>query len=272
MPKTVAEINEKIRKGQVVVVTAEEMVDIVAEKGVEKAAREVDVVTTGTFGAMCSSGRLPQLRTHQAAHEDAEGLAQRRPGLRRTGRRGRLHRRDGAPGGRPAELRLPRDVPLRRRARHRGPGRREGPGTARDRVRHRLLPPQGDPRSLQPEGAQRGGAGQPAERLPELQLRRQPRVESHHLHLHGHPETQHGQRQLRDLGTALAALEGPDVPDDRDRHADLPRRNGRVRLLAGNAARPESAAERVRDSAVAGRAPSPSAETSSRCPPTSSAG
>ncbi len=56
MSKTVAEINEKIRKGQVVVVTAEEMVDIVAAKGPEKAAREVDVVTTGTFGAMCSSG------------------------------------------------------------------------------------------------------------------------------------------------------------------------------------------------------------------------
>jgi len=56
MPKTIAEINEKIRKGQVVVVTAEEMVDIVAEKGPAAAARDVDVVTTGTFGAMCSSG------------------------------------------------------------------------------------------------------------------------------------------------------------------------------------------------------------------------
>jgi len=56
MPKTVAQINEKIRKGQVVVVTAEEMVDIVSEKGPAGAAREVDVVTTGTFGPMCSSG------------------------------------------------------------------------------------------------------------------------------------------------------------------------------------------------------------------------
>ncbi len=56
MSKTIAEINDKIRKGHVVVVTAEEMVDIVASKGPEKAAREVDVVTTGTFGAMCSSG------------------------------------------------------------------------------------------------------------------------------------------------------------------------------------------------------------------------
>jgi len=56
MSKTIAEINERIRKGQVVVVTAEEMVDIVAEKGAAQAARDVDVVTTGTFGAMCSSG------------------------------------------------------------------------------------------------------------------------------------------------------------------------------------------------------------------------
>ena len=54
--KTYEEINEKIRKGEAVVVTAEEMIDIVEELGVVKAAKEVDVVTTGTFGAMCSSG------------------------------------------------------------------------------------------------------------------------------------------------------------------------------------------------------------------------
>jgi uncharacterized protein (DUF39 family) len=54
--KTLAEINERIRKGQAVVVTAEEIIDVVKEKGIEKAAREVDVVTTGTFGPMCSSG------------------------------------------------------------------------------------------------------------------------------------------------------------------------------------------------------------------------
>ncbi|HUT68825.1 MAG TPA: homocysteine biosynthesis protein [Dehalococcoidales bacterium] len=54
--KTIAEINEKIKKGQAVVVTAEEILDVVKEKGIQKAAREVDVVTTGTFGPMCSSG------------------------------------------------------------------------------------------------------------------------------------------------------------------------------------------------------------------------
>lgn len=54
--KTIAEINEKIKKGQVVVATAEEIIGIAKEKGIAKAAREVDVVTTGTFGPMCSSG------------------------------------------------------------------------------------------------------------------------------------------------------------------------------------------------------------------------
>jgi len=54
--KTIEEINEKIRQGKAVVVTAEEMINIVKEKGVERAAKEVDVVTTGTFGIMCSSG------------------------------------------------------------------------------------------------------------------------------------------------------------------------------------------------------------------------
>ncbi len=61
MPKTIAEINEKIRKGKAVVVTAEEIIGIVEKKGVEKAAKEVDVVTTGTFGPMCSSGAFLNL-------------------------------------------------------------------------------------------------------------------------------------------------------------------------------------------------------------------
>lgn len=56
MSKTIAEINEKIKEGKAVVVTAEEIIDIANKKGIKKAAHEVDVVTTGTFGPMCSSG------------------------------------------------------------------------------------------------------------------------------------------------------------------------------------------------------------------------
>lgn len=56
MAKTIAEINEKIKAGQAVVFTAEEIIEVAREKGTKRAAREVDVVTTGTFGIMCSSG------------------------------------------------------------------------------------------------------------------------------------------------------------------------------------------------------------------------
>ena len=54
--KSIHEINEKIKSGRAVVVTAEEMIDIVKKKGEVKAAQQVDVVTTGTFAPMCSSG------------------------------------------------------------------------------------------------------------------------------------------------------------------------------------------------------------------------
>ena len=54
--KTISEINEKIQQGKAVVVNAEEVIDLVKEKGVKQAAQHVDVVTTGTFGPMCSSG------------------------------------------------------------------------------------------------------------------------------------------------------------------------------------------------------------------------
>jgi len=56
--KTIKEINDRIRKGKAVVVNAEEMVEIVRKEGKVKAAQQIDVVTTGTFSPMCSSGML----------------------------------------------------------------------------------------------------------------------------------------------------------------------------------------------------------------------
>jgi len=50
------EINDRIRRGEATVLTADEFIDVVESSGLQKAAKEVDVVTTGTFGAMCSSG------------------------------------------------------------------------------------------------------------------------------------------------------------------------------------------------------------------------
>lgn len=54
--KSYREINEKIKEGKAVVLTAEEMIGMVRDNGPEEAARHVDVVTTGTFAPMCSSG------------------------------------------------------------------------------------------------------------------------------------------------------------------------------------------------------------------------
>lgn len=56
MAKTIQEINEKIKQGRAVVCTAEEIIEVVKQKGHKRAAQEVDVVTTGTFAPMCSSG------------------------------------------------------------------------------------------------------------------------------------------------------------------------------------------------------------------------
>jgi len=54
--KTYKEINEKILSGKAVVMDAEEIISYVEKKGIKAAAEEVDVVTTATFGPMCSSG------------------------------------------------------------------------------------------------------------------------------------------------------------------------------------------------------------------------
>lgn len=56
MAKTYQEINEKIKTGKAVVLTAEEVSELSKTLSPKEIAKKVDVVTTGTFGAMCSSG------------------------------------------------------------------------------------------------------------------------------------------------------------------------------------------------------------------------
>jgi L-aspartate semialdehyde sulfurtransferase len=59
--RTLAEINDKITHQRAVVLTVEELKVRVAEVGVTQAAKEVDVVTTGTFEPMESSGAIVNL-------------------------------------------------------------------------------------------------------------------------------------------------------------------------------------------------------------------
>jgi uncharacterized protein (DUF39 family) len=56
MTKTYQEINEKIKNGKAVILTAEEVSELSKTASPKEIVQKVDVVTTGTFGAMCSSG------------------------------------------------------------------------------------------------------------------------------------------------------------------------------------------------------------------------
>ena len=82
MEKSLNLINARIRDGTARVVTADEMPGIVDELGEEGALEEVDVVTTGTFGAMCSSGAFfnfghadPPIRMERVWLNDVEAYA-----------------------------------------------------------------------------------------------------------------------------------------------------------------------------------------------------
>ncbi|MCT7986039.1 homocysteine biosynthesis protein [Laspinema sp. A4] len=59
--RTIAEINDKISKKKAVVWTVEELKAQVLEKGIPAVTKEVDVVTTGTFEPMESSGAILNL-------------------------------------------------------------------------------------------------------------------------------------------------------------------------------------------------------------------
>ena len=56
--KSYEEINQKIKAGKAVVLTAEEVAEMGRKASPEEIVRKVDVVTTATFGAMCSSGAI----------------------------------------------------------------------------------------------------------------------------------------------------------------------------------------------------------------------
>ena len=56
--KTYVEINQKLKSGKAVILTAEEVSKMAKEATPEEIFEKVDVVTTATFGAMCSSGAI----------------------------------------------------------------------------------------------------------------------------------------------------------------------------------------------------------------------
>lgn len=82
MEKSIGLINQRIADGNATVVTAEEMPALVDELGEKRALETVDVVTTGTFGAMCSTGAFlnfghadPPIRMERVWLNDVEAYA-----------------------------------------------------------------------------------------------------------------------------------------------------------------------------------------------------
>lgn len=61
MSQAIADINDKIKAGKAKVLTASELKLLVADVGVSQAAKQVDVIVTGTFEPMESSGAIINL-------------------------------------------------------------------------------------------------------------------------------------------------------------------------------------------------------------------
>ncbi len=198
--KSFDEINEKIRQKKAVVVTAEEILGIVDEKGVSQAAKEVDVVTTGTFGPMCSSGAFLNF-----GHSDPP-IKMAKVWLNDVPAYGGLAAVDAFIGA--AELSETRGMeyggahviedliagrPIHLKATAYGtdcyPRREIEAEITKDSINQAFM---FNPRSCY----QNYGSGD--------QLHRQD-----HLHLHGYPSTADGQRQLQHVGGAQPSVERP---------------------------------------------------------------
>ena len=140
MAKTIEEMDQKIRSGKAVVFTAEEIIDVVKEKRLAKAAAKVDVVTTGTFGPMCSSAAYFNIGHSKPRKAGAVTCTINDvPGVYRIRCREIMIGATALPDDDPLNSDLPGRVQLRGRPRHRGSCCRQR-DQADGRLRYGLLP------------------------------------------------------------------------------------------------------------------------------------
>ena len=223
MKRTYEEINAKIKSGDAVVMTAEEVIGLVESEGMEKATKEVDVVTTGTFGAMCSSGAFinfghsePPIKMGKVWLNDVPaygGLAAVDAYIGAT---------EPSSNGRARVWRGPC---------HRGPHRRPAGQAEGHLPRHRLLPAQGHRHLHLAQDGEPGLPVQPPERLPELRRRHQLLGEDA-VHLHGQASAQpYGTCTYSSAGQLSPLLKDPNAAHHRHRHPHLPGRGPGLRRL-----------------------------------------
>lgn len=99
--KTISEINERIKAGRAVVVTAEEMTEAVRTMGKAKANGNRRGHHRHFFTHVFFRPALQHRPTRAAGYARGQYLAEQRPGLRRHCRGRRLYRRHGNQRGRP---------------------------------------------------------------------------------------------------------------------------------------------------------------------------
>ena len=205
-------------------VTAEEIIRLVEEKGTSRPPRaEVDVVTTGTFGPMCSSGAFlnfghsqPRIRATRVWLNGVEAYAGIAAvdcyiGATQTVEGGRTPdgRRDFSYGGGHVIHDLVAGKTVRLRAE--SDGSDCYPATSFEKeIQLRDLP---SAFLFCPRNAYQN-YNCAVNLSPDRTL----------CHLHGHPEAESRQRDLLQRGPAQPAHERPLFQDHRIRHADFPRR------------------------------------------------
>ena len=226
--KTFAEINERLKSGKAVVLTAEEIIPLVREKGAKAAAAEVDVVTTATFGPMCSSGAFlnfghsdPPIRMAKIWLNDVPAYAGVAAVDAYLGATELSETKGFDYGGAHVieDLVAGKKVRLRATSLRHGllsaAGDRDGDRSGRDSIR----PISSTPAMLYQNYP---GGGQ--------QLR------PHDLHVYGHTPAAFRQCDLFHGGGTQPAPERLRLPDDRHRHPDLPGRSRGLRGLGRHAA------------------------------------
>ena len=173
--KTYEQINDRIESGKAVVLTADEIADYVDKKGLTAAAKEVDVVTTATFGPMCSSGCFlnfghskPKIRMPEAWIQDVlvyTGIAAVDVYLGAT----QIRHGDPANMYHPAEFRYGGGHVIEDLIA--GKSLQLVTAAIRSLLRHRLLSTAGNPNIFHDQRLESGHHGQSAKLLSKLQCR-----------------------------------------------------------------------------------------------------
>ena len=210
----------------------------------EGGASSVDVVTTGTFGPMCSSGVFFNFGHSRPAHQDGHDHAQRRARERRSRRGRHVPRRDRALADTRASSTAARTSSRTCSAARRCACKATGPGTD-------CYPRTEIDTWVTLDDLNQAYFFNPRNAYQNYAVAVNSSDQALYTYL-GHAAAEVRQRDVLLGRRALAAAERPDVPHDRRGDAVLRGRRAGLRGVAGHAAQPQPDARRARRAGRAG--------------------